>query len=139
MSSIAKPIAIELKLTLLVGIYALFKALTDLRIIWLLTKLGGGYDIFVIFNRIIYFMGHAYLFKQYSTVTKVVQENNKISTKEKLGKKREIKHVMRWIIFRAFAMGCVHLIFGNIALLPCTLLVAFMATRECEGWQAGLI
>jgi hypothetical protein len=128
----AQTYAIELKLTLLVAIYAVYKTLSDVGLIGLFPR------SFYFVNQIAFLLGHYSLFKSYNVVTKNIQESSKISTKDKLSKKIEIKSTMRWILIRATSMGLLHAVCGNLAILPCTLLIGIISTKECEGWQTGL-
>jgi len=126
-----KAIAFELKLTVIVAIYALYKLLHDSGLMYALPS-WRDYEIFTLMNRVAYVLGHVGLYQHYNTTSADILTNVKMNTRSKLSKRGQLKSALRWILLRCFTMGSVHLVYGDraLAILPCTLAVAWMGMHD---------
>ncbi len=128
-----RPIALEIKLTVLVGIYAFYKTLTDSGILDHIPK-WRGIDLFVLMNRVAFIICHALLLIQYTRTAQDILADTKLNTSIKLSRRKNLKSVMRRVLLRALCMAGVHLYFGQeaLAVLPATMAVDIMAVYDAE-------
>jgi len=81
-----KAVAFELKLTLIVAIYAIYKVLHDSGILQAL-PLWRGHELFTLANRVAYVLGHVLLYQNYNITSAHILANAQMNTSSKLSKR----------------------------------------------------
>ena len=126
-------ISMELKLTAVVSVYAIFKLIEDLGILdaLLLPQVAFlGYSLFTICNDGIFYVGHSYLYNNYVDNSDKVLKDSQLSTKEKLTRRYAMKSTMAWVAARAVTMTLVRNYFNHLPVMIATLAINFMACQE---------
>jgi len=81
-----KALAFELKLTVIVAIYAIYKVVHDTGVLQVVPY-WRGYDLFTLANRVVYVLGHVLLYQHYNIISADILANTKMNTSSKLSKR----------------------------------------------------
>ena len=119
---------LEIKITLVAMIYAVFKLLS--------TYVGvvpgsAFYGYLLNACRVIFVASHVWLHTLYSAKKREINGKESLSALSKLQYKKSIKMTMRWIYVRAVVVAAVHICYMQmLPLLICTPLLAFILMNE---------
>ena len=120
-------IPFELKLSVLVAVFAVYKLLDESGLRGFIPDV-----FFLLLNRAVFVLAHMTFLYAYKVRSAKVDLDKTTSIKDKLELKRNLKSTMRYIVARAFGVAYIHYYYESVPLLACAVAIGALSILDTE-------